>query len=752
MHAGLKTRLSIMMFLQYAIWGAWAPILTLHLLSLHDFTRPGANTGWLIALVYMTMAIASMVAPVAGQFADRYFSTERYLAFSHAVAGGLIIWVYYLETFWAIFGVMLLHTLLYAPTVGLTNSISMHHLPNSERDFGKVRLWGTIGWIVIAWVFAVWLGLADGVIEMISPKWRDALSGWRQELPRLYKPQVGHTLLAAGGLSFLLAVFCLTLPHTPPSRKAENPFAFLGAVKLMKNPSFAVLIVVAFLVSTELQFYYVFTPSYFNQGGGPFTAKDIAAALSKQRETQASYDASELVRQWDEKRLVLWDQRTLTREELDGLHKGLKDALLKTVYATRDLRDAEDLVYMGDAKELGGNGDDKLSRTEFARLKNFKSRDIETLVAVVEEQLSAERRKWESAGEAERSERRQRIAYLEKRRQTILQLWLSDLVERRRAAVEPHVDFNPMQPLLGVQKGLAFAREQSELFEQIVALQITLAAFQNQAETLAEAAAIAGAGAGFIHVLQEQRSELAAKTNVADDKKREELQLFDSRIAEIRKRLDRFDDRRPNAAKIAASAATALSQFDAVRDAKGGLALDQAWVGPIMTLGQIAEVFVLLLVPWSLKRLGFRITIAIGIFAWSLRYLLFSLGHPRELIIASQALHGFGFAFFFVGAFLYADSIATPDIRASVQSFIIFITYGAGMLVSSLIAGPVVDAFDGNWYLVFMVPAVITGLCTVAFIIGFKDPPREPEPPPKDPITAFFEQAELEKQRKQKNK
>src|SRR5205823_10972092 len=114
------------------------PILALHLRDLPDFQGP--TQGTLINLVYMTMAIASMVAPVAGQLADRTFPTQYFLAFSHFVGGILIFWLYSVPSFFGIFVVLLLHCLLYAPTVGLTNSISMQNLATSERDFGKVRL------------------------------------------------------------------------------------------------------------------------------------------------------------------------------------------------------------------------------------------------------------------------------------------------------------------------------------------------------------------------------------------------------------------------------------------------------------------------------------------------------------------------------------------------------------------------------------------------------------------------------------
>lgn len=527
MKTNAPVRLSIMMLLQYAIWGAWAPILVLHLDKLPDFGRPyplplfnvELGAGTLVNLVFMTMALASMIAPVAGQIADRYVPTQYFLAFSHFVGGILVVWLYYVESFSGIFLVLLLHCLLYAPTVALTNSISMQNLSHSERDFGKVRLWGTVGWIVVGWAFSVWLGLADGLIGYLNPEWLRSLVEFREGLPKIYKPQVGHCLLVAGGLSALLALFCLILPNTPPSREAKNPFAFLGSFKLMANPSFAVLVIVAFLVSTELQFYYVLTQKFFNQSGGPFGEQELATALVEQSKQQAS--AARYV-----SLAPLRFREPLTQEQAMEL--------------------ATDLIAKGDAEKNGGNGDGQLSRDELARIDTPEAKAV-------------------------------------------------------------------------------------------------------------------------------------------------------------------------------------LEYYDGLRERKGGLELPQMWVMPVMTLGQVAEVLILLLVPFSLGLVGFRGTIAIGILAWSVRYWIFSLGEPTGLVIASQLLHGFGFGFFFVGAFLYADKIAPPDIRASVQSFIIFVTYGAGMVVSSLIAGPVADYFQGNWHYIFMVPAGITAFCTVLFFLAFRDPPAKQE-------------------------
>jgi nucleoside transporter len=386
-----------------------------------------AFSGFQAGLVYMTMAIASILAPlIAGQLADRYFPTQNYLAISHLLGAGVL----YLLTqvpatadwsllgwngsFWSFFGLMMLYQLLYAPTVALTNSLAFHHLPAGEKQFSPIRLWGAVSWILVGVAFGAWLKMHDDL-----PKEEQLIL-------------VGQCLVWAGYFSVIMAGYCMTLPHTPPAREAPNPFAFMEALKLLKEPSFAVLCGVSFLVATELQFYYVF--------GGPF----------------------------------------------------------------------------------------------FGSLPGVEEGDIPQ----------------------------------------------------------------------------------------------------------------------------------------------------------------------------------------------------------ILTIGQIVEVFVLLGLPWFVARFGIRTTIVVGILAWPIRYGIFALGEPVWLVIASQGLHGLAYGFFFVGGQIYADRVAGKDIRASAQSFMVLVTAGIGMLLSSLIAGPVVDAFtltaaaggrpaEIDWRGVFLVPVAITVVGAGLFVLGFREKTKE---------------------------
>ena len=531
----LQIRLAVMMFLQYCIWGVWAPVLAKYLGDLEDFRD---DKGFKINMVYITMAVASMISPIiSGQLVDRFFATQKFLAFSHLIGGITLWWASEQTTFQMLVIVMLIHSMFYAPTVPLTNSLAFSHLSNGEKEFGAVRMWGTVGWIVIGLMFSFMVAYKLG--------------------------NLGDCLKVGAVCSGLMAVYCLTLPHTPPKASATNPFAFFGAIKLAKDRSFAVLLIVAFLVSTELQFYYVMTPTYFGDEPGPSLTSSQLIKAAELNDKDAKDDAT-LVMRW----LDLNRNSKLSKAELEG---------------------APD------------------------RMTELRTID---------------------------------------------------------AALKGRVD------------GLT-----AEKLEEVVTEQ-----------KLGDSTRTPKIIAGYI-------------VTAADDPKAADKELTS---AELSKFVDQLR-------KVELIPARISGVFDQYATDKGGLGLSDENIPRVMAIGQAAEIIVLLLLPLALLKLGFGITIAIGIAAWAVRYALFAMNDPTWVVIASQSLHGFGFGFFFVGTMIYADRIAPTDIRASAQSLIIFVTYGAGMVVSSLIAGPVADYFDFDWHKIFLVPVAITVACTLLFLIFFRE-------------------------------
>lgn len=245
-------RLSTMMFLEYVIWGSWLPLLALYLSSVLGFTA--GEIGWIFA----TQAVASIVALFAGgQMADRLMSTEKLLALSHAIGGAAMFALAAQTSFWPFFALMLVYQLVYVPTLSLTNSICFHHLRDARDDFGKIRLWGTIGWIAASWPFVFLLSGKTG------PSLESALAS---------------IFVVAGLASFALAAFSLTLPRTPPARGVGEKNAPLEAIKLLAVPAFLVLFVVTFMDALVHQAYFQWTSPFLERAGLP--ANWIMAAMS----------------------------------------------------------------------------------------------------------------------------------------------------------------------------------------------------------------------------------------------------------------------------------------------------------------------------------------------------------------------------------------------------------------------------------------------------------------------------------------
>jgi nucleoside transporter len=243
--AGLNARLSVMMFLQYAIWGAWLPLLWPFLHGYRGFS-PGQ-----IGDMFAVGAVGALVAPfIAGQIADRYFSTEKYLGLSHVV-GGVLVWqLAWLESYWAFLVFSLLYSLIYAPTLSLTNSLSFHHLPDRDRDFGRVRVWGTVGWIAVGIAIGQWLLYrhtpADGTEEAI----RAAQYAGMADAFRL-----------SGALGVLMGLYCFTLPHTPPTPGRQRIASFEAMSEIRHNPLLT-LFLLAVPISCIHQFYFVHTADF----------------------------------------------------------------------------------------------------------------------------------------------------------------------------------------------------------------------------------------------------------------------------------------------------------------------------------------------------------------------------------------------------------------------------------------------------------------------------------------------------------
>lgn len=233
----MKWRLRLMMLFQYAIWGAWYVTVGTWLGRTLHFS------GQEIGAIAGTTAIGAMISPLfAGLLADRWFDTRRVLVALHVLGAALLVFTAQQQAFGLIYATLLLYSLCYMPTLALTTSLAMRHIDDPREEFGAIRVFGSIGWIVVGLIVG-----AAGVEATASP------------------------LYLAAGLSLAMAGYCLTLPATPPlagNKRFELRQALpLEALHVLRGRSMAVFALASFLICIPLQFYYAFTNLFLNEVG-----------------------------------------------------------------------------------------------------------------------------------------------------------------------------------------------------------------------------------------------------------------------------------------------------------------------------------------------------------------------------------------------------------------------------------------------------------------------------------------------------
>lgn len=261
MNTSPRFKLFVMMALEFFIWGAWLPLIFGYLPSL-GFSP--AQQSWILN-AFPIAAIVGMF--FSNQFADRNFAAEKFLAFSHLIGGLAMIGLAFTKAFWPFFGLMLVHCLLYVPTISITNSIAFANMKDPQKEFGVVRVGGTIGWILAAWPFTfilvdwdkVHAANPQGLKDWLGTVLGSGLSG------NALQAATTWTFIVAGVASLLLAAFSFVLPHTPPKKAAAGAgekLAWLEAVKLLKHPFVLALWVVTLVDSFIHNCYFNWTGSF----------------------------------------------------------------------------------------------------------------------------------------------------------------------------------------------------------------------------------------------------------------------------------------------------------------------------------------------------------------------------------------------------------------------------------------------------------------------------------------------------------
>ena len=270
MQTNYRGRLFVMMVLEFFIWGAWLPLIYGYLPTL-GFSP--SEQSWILN-AFPLAAIVGLF--FSNQFADRNFAAEKFLAFSHFVGGLAMIGLTFTRSFWPFFGLMLLHCLLYVPTISITNSIAFAHIKDPQKEFGLVRMGGTIGWILAAWpftfIFVDWGKVHAANVHGFA-NWLGTVLGSGLTGDAL-KAATSWTYAVAGVASLALAGFSFFLPHTPPKKVIEGAaesLAWLEAMKLLKHPFILVLWLVTMLDAFILYCYFNWTGTFLgtatNAGG-----------------------------------------------------------------------------------------------------------------------------------------------------------------------------------------------------------------------------------------------------------------------------------------------------------------------------------------------------------------------------------------------------------------------------------------------------------------------------------------------------
>ncbi|MGZ5220938.1 MAG: nucleoside permease [Chitinophagaceae bacterium] len=259
-----RVQLSLMMFLEFFIWGGW--FVTLGTFLGNNLNATGAQS----ANVFSTQSWGAIIAPfVIGLIADRYINAEKILGALHIIGAILMYQLYNADSIGVFYPYVLVYMILYMPTIALVNSVSFNQMKDPEKEFSNIRVFGTIGWIVAGLLISF-------------------LFHWDTE-ENTSKGLLKNTFLMSAIASLVLGIFSFTLPKTPPSKRGNEKVSLkeiigLDALKLLKDKNFAVFFISSILICIPLAFYYQNTHAFLSNIGvtnptGKMTIGQISEVL-----------------------------------------------------------------------------------------------------------------------------------------------------------------------------------------------------------------------------------------------------------------------------------------------------------------------------------------------------------------------------------------------------------------------------------------------------------------------------------------
>lgn len=225
-----------MMFLEFFIWGGW--FVTLGSFMGNNLGATGAESG----MAFSTQSWGAIIAPfIIGLIADRFFNAEKILGILHIIGAFLMYQMFTSTEFSSFYPYVLGYMIVYMPTLALVNSVSFNQMTDTEAQFPRIRVWGTVGWII------------SGLVISLVFRW-DAIENIKQGM-------LVNTFAMVAIASLILGVFSFFLPKTPPKASKDEKVTLkdilgLDALKLLKDRNFLIFFISAILICIPLAFYY----------------------------------------------------------------------------------------------------------------------------------------------------------------------------------------------------------------------------------------------------------------------------------------------------------------------------------------------------------------------------------------------------------------------------------------------------------------------------------------------------------------
>ena len=261
----IRLKLSSMMFLNFFVWGIWFVTMGTFL-TMGKIGADGGQTG----LAYGTQCLGAIIAPfIVGMIADRFFAAQKILGFLHLAGAGLLYYISTQTSFGSFYTFLLIYMIIYMPTLALVNSIALKQVSNAEKEFGGIRVWGTIGWIVAGLIIG-WMAW-EPASELVKAGTAEKATAEAKEALSIAASKLNITYLVAAIISAAFGIFSFFLPDTPPPKAGKNvSFAEvigLDAIKILKDKNYLIFFLASVLICIPLAFYYGSANQFLNESG-----------------------------------------------------------------------------------------------------------------------------------------------------------------------------------------------------------------------------------------------------------------------------------------------------------------------------------------------------------------------------------------------------------------------------------------------------------------------------------------------------